>query len=142
MVKNIAVLLLAILLTHVAGAQSTDEKEIRAVLALQDAEWNKGNVEAFMQTYWKNDSLMFIGKNGVTYGWQQTLDRYKKTYPDTAAMGHLRFELVKIQQLSPTASFVVGKWFLTRTIGNINGAFTLLLRKINGKWVIVADHSS
>jgi hypothetical protein len=121
---------------------SSAEKEIRAVLALQDAEWNRGNIAGFMETYWKSDSLMFIGKSGITYGWQKTLDNYKKGYPDTAAMGKLRFELIEFKQLSKTACFVVGKWFLTRSIGNLNGAFTLLLRKINNRWVIVADHSS
>jgi len=142
MLKNIFFLLVILLSANIVRCQSSAEKEIRAVLALQDAEWNKGNVEGFMQTYWKSDSLMFIGKNGVTYGWQQTLDNYKKSYPDTAAMGHLRFEFVQIKQLSSTACFVAGKWFLARTIGNVNGAFTLLLRKIKGEWVIVADHSS
>jgi hypothetical protein len=95
-----------------------------------------------METYWKSDSLMFIGKSGITYGWQKTLDNYKKGYPDTAAMGKLRFDLIEFKQLSNTACFVVGKWFLTRSIGNVNGTFTLLLRKINNRWVIVADHSS
>jgi hypothetical protein len=121
---------------------STAEKEIRAVLALQDQEWNRGNIPGFMETYWKSDSLMFIGKSGITYGWQKTLDNYKKGYPDTAAMGKLRFDLIEFKQLSNTACFVVGKWFLTRSIGNVNGTFTLLLRKINNRWVIVADHSS
>ena len=140
--KSLLILLIVCALCNVAAGQSAAQKSIKAVLALQDEEWNKGNIEAFMQTYWKSDSLMFIGKNGVTYGWQKTLENYKKSYPDTAAMGHLRFELVEIKELSSTACFVVGKWFLTRTIGNVNGAFTLLLRKINGKWLIVADHSS
>jgi hypothetical protein len=124
-------------------AQSSSvEKEIRAVLALQDQEWNRGNIPGFMETYWKSDSLMFIGKSGITYGWQKTLDNYKKGYPDTAAMGKLRFDLIEFKQLSNTACFVAGKWFLTRSIGNLNGAFTLLLRKINNRWVIIADHSS
>lgn len=142
MLKNIFLFLVILSTANIARSQAAAEKEIRAVLAMQDAAWNKGNVEAFMQTYWNSDSLMFIGKNGVIYGWQQTLDNYKKSYPDTAAMGHLRFELVQLKELSSTAYFVVGKWFLTRTIGNLNGAFTLLLRKIKGKWLIVADHSS
>jgi ketosteroid isomerase-like protein len=123
-------------------AQPKDEKEIRNVLALQDEAWNKGDIEAFMQGYWKNDSLMFIGKSGITYGWQKTMDNYKKGYPDTAAMGKLRFELVQFKKLSAENYFVVGKWFLTRSIGNVMGSFTLLLRKIKSKWVIIADHSS
>ncbi len=142
MQKNLLLLLAVCIFYHAAVAQSSAQKSVKAVMDMQTEEWNKGNIVAFMQTYWKNDSLMFIGKNGVTYGWQKALDNYKKHYPDTAAMGHLNFELVEVKELSSTACFVVGKWFLTRTIGNVNGAFTLLLRKINGRWLIVADHSS
>jgi ketosteroid isomerase-like protein len=123
-------------------AQSKDEMAVRQILTEQDASWNRGNIEAFMKGYWQSDSLMFIGKNGITYGWQKTLDNYKKRYPDTTAMGKLNFEYIEMKQLSPDYFFVVGKWHLTRTIGDLNGAFTLLLRKINDTWVIVKDHSS
>lgn len=126
-----------------AGAQKKSEDEtIRQLLLAQSDAWNRGNLEEFMQGYWKSDSLMFIGKSGVTYGWQQTLENYKKGYPDTAAMGKLNFEFVEIKRLSVLYYFVVGKWHLKRSIGDVGGHFTLLLRKIKGKWVIVADHSS
>ena len=123
-------------------SQTTDETAIRKLLHTQDAAWNSGNLEGFMKGYWKSDSLMFIGKSGITYGWQQTLDNYKKGYPDTAAMGKLNFEYIEIKRLSDEYYFVTGKWYLTRTIGNLNGTFTLLMRKIKGVWVIVKDHSS
>ena len=125
-----------------ASAQQNEEKEIRRLLAVQTASWNRGDIEGFMQTYWKSDSLMFIGKSGVTRGWQPTLDNYKKGYPDTAAMGKLAFDILSVQQLSPESFFVVGKWMLKRTIGDLSGYYTLLLRKLKGQWVIVADHSS
>ncbi len=123
-------------------AQSQDEKAIVKILSEQDTAWNRGDIESFMKGYWKSDSLMFIGKSGITYGWQKTLDNYKKRYPDTVAMGKLNFEYIEMKQLSENYFFVVGKWHLTRTIGNLDGAFTLLLRKINNTWVIVKDHSS
>ena len=123
-------------------AQSKDEIEVRNLLAAQTKQWNDGNIPRFMDTYWKSDSLMFIGKSGITYGWQKTLDNYKKGYPDTASMGKLQFELLEVKRISAAYFFVVGKWHLTRSIGDIGGAFTLLFRKINGAWVIVADHSS
>ncbi len=123
-------------------AQSKDETIVRNVLETQRLAWNEGNVEKFMEGYWKNDSLMFIGKSGVTYGWQQTLDNYKKGYPDTAAMGKLIFNILEVKRLSVMYFFVVGKWHLTRSIGDVEGHFTLLFKKIKNKWVIVADHSS
>ena len=119
-----------------------DEPAIHKALNEQLAAWNAGDVNRFMQTYWQNDSLMFIGKNSVTYGWQNTLENYKKNYPDTAAMGKLDFNILETKRLSAVYFFVVGKWHLTRSIGNVGGHFTLLFKKVKNKWVIVADHSS
>lgn len=124
------------------SAQNMDEQAIRALIEEQRLAWNTGDKEKFMQPYWQNDSLMFIGKSGITYGWQKTLDNYKKGYPDTAAMGKLDFNLLEIKRLSMLYFFVVGKWHLTRSIGDVGGHFTLLFKKVKNKWVIIADHSS
>lgn len=123
-------------------AQSKDELAIRSVMDEQIKAWNNGNIDAFMQTYWQSDSLLFVGSKGPTYGWQTTLENYKKRYPDTVAMGKLDFEILKITPLSAEYSFVLGKWHLKRTIGDAGGYFTLIFRKIYGKWLIVADHTS
>ena len=85
---------------------------------------------------------MFIGKSGITYGWKNTLANYKKGYPDTTSMGKLTFTIIKLQSLSNKYYHVVGKWHLARSIGDLAGYFTLLFQKINGRWVIIADHSS
>jgi ketosteroid isomerase-like protein len=142
MKKVVYLLLLAFVFTAKASAQSKDEQAIRTLIEEQRLAWNSGDKEKFMQTYWQSDSLMFIGKSGVTYGWQKTLDNYKKGYPDTAAMGKLDFDLLEVKRLSVMYFFVVGKWHLTRSIGDVGGHFTLLFKKIKSKWVIVADHSS
>ncbi len=125
-----------------AFSQSGDEKAIREVLEAQRQAWNKGDVETYMNGYWHSDSLMFIGKSGITYGWGNTLANYKKGYPDTVAMGHLDFDILQIKKLSGSCYFIVGKWHLTRSQGNAQGHFTLLFRNIKNQWVIVADHSS
>ena len=119
-----------------------DEKEIKDLLNRQTLSWNKGNLDEFMSGYWKNDSLMFIGKSGVTYGYGNTLSNYKTNYGDSAKMGKLFFEILKLKKLSAEYYWVLGKWFLKRSVGDVGGHYTLLFRKINGKWMIVADHSS
>ena len=123
-------------------AQSKDELSIRQILQNQTAAWNRGDIEGFMKGYWENDSLMFIGKSGVTYGWSNTLKNYKKNYPDTATMGKLSFTLIQVKKLSKEYYHVTGKWFLKRSIGDIGGHYTLLFQKINDRWVIISDHSS
>ncbi len=132
----------ALLFSSHGYAQHAPEQAIRQLMQQQTDAWNQGNIPAFMQTYWQSDSLLFIGKNGITYGWQATLERYKKSYPDTAAMGKLQFNLLEFKQLAPDLCFLVGKWQLQRTAGNLQGHFTLLIRKLNGAWKIIADHSS
>ena len=142
MKKVIYLLLLTFILANTISAQSKEEQTIRTLIEEQRLAWNTGDKEKFMQTYWQSDSLMFIGKSGITYGWQKTLDNYKKGYPDTAAMGKLDFDLLEVKRLSVMYFFVAGKWHLTRSIGDVGGHFTLLFKKIKKKWVIVADHSS
>lgn len=125
-----------------AFSQSKEETAIRSLLAAQTESWNRGDIEGFMQTYWKSDSLMFIGKSGVHFGWEETLHNYQKGYPDTTAMGKLSFDIITVKKLSAEYYYVVGKWMLQRTIGDLSGYYDLLLRKIHGKWYIIADHSS
>lgn len=140
--KNYFIVLLALLFSPAASAQSKDETAIRNLLEQQRQAWNTGDIEKFMDGYWQSDSLMFVGKSGVTYGWQNTLDNYKKGYPDTAAMGKLKFDILEVKRLSVLYFFVVGKWHLTRGVGDVGGHFTLLFKKVKNKWVIVSDHSS
>ena len=139
--KYFAGLIFLILSTSIT-AQSKDEIAVRKVLSTQNEAWNRGDIDAFMEGYWKNDSLMFIGKSGVTYGWKNTLNNYKKVYPDTATMGKLTFTLISVKRLSDKFYRVVGKWFLKRSVGDIGGHFTLLFEKINGRWMIIEDHTS
>src|SRR5687768_7326077 len=125
-----------------ADAQSGAEGDIRRLLQTQTEAWNRGDVEGFMQTYWKSDSLLFIGKSGVVRGWERTLNNYRKGYPDTAAMGKLAFDIIEVRKLSRKRYFVVGRWMLQRTAGDLSGHYTLLLERKRGRWLIVADHSS
>ena len=140
--KIFSLFAITVLIFTAVSAQSKDEASILSSIEQQRIAWNKGDLNSFMDTYWQSDSLMFIGKSGVTYGWQNTLDNYKKGYPDTAAMGKLDFNILEVKRLAVEYFFVVGKWHLTRSIGDVGGHFTLLFRKIKNKWVIVADHSS
>ena len=121
---------------------ATDEATIRILLANQVTQWNRGNIDGYMVGYWENDSLVFIGKSGPTYGYRATLERYKKAYPDAAQMGQLTSTILNVRMLSPEWAYVTGRWQLKRTAGDLGGYYTLLLRKVNGEWVVVEDHSS
>ena len=127
--------------THAQTA--SDRRAILAILNRQTADWNAGRVEAFMNGYWQSDSLTFVGKVGVTKGYEGTLASYKKRYPDRATMGTLRFDILKLEFQASGVAYVIGRWHLTRPqVGDVGGHYTLLWRKINRRWVIVSDHSS
>lgn len=140
--KGILISTLFLTLTFIAHAQPQAEKAIRSVLNDQITAWNSGDLTKFMKTYWNNDSLMFIGKSGITYGYTNTLANYKKSYPDTIAMGKLSFDIIQVKELSPEYYFVLGRYHLERTNGNLDGHYTLIFKKINGQWLIISDHSS
>jgi ketosteroid isomerase-like protein len=147
MLKGIVTRVLAIfLLLYIgvpdAAAQSRAAKSIRAVMAAQQSAWNRGDLETFMAGYWKSDSLCFIGSRGLTYGWAQTLANYQKGYPNAEAMGQLTFTIVSVEQLSRKSAYVIGKWHLARKSGDVQGYYTLLWKKVKGRWYIVSDHSS
>lgn len=115
---------------------------IKKVLHQQELAWNAGDIQSFMEGYWKSDSLLFVGKTGPIYGWQGALDRYIKTYPDKERMGLLTFDLLRFEELSVNSYFVLGKWHLKRKDDDVGGVFTLLFKKIANKWLIIADHTS
>lgn len=142
--KKLTILLCTLLVLTNSKAQSNkDGDAIMHVLNTQTTAWNQGNIDQFMVGYWQSDSLMFIGKSGMNHGYQTTLDNYKKGYPDRAAMGTLKFDILKIKPLGKKHCFVVGKWHLTRPEkGDVGGHFSLIFEKIKGKWLIIADHSS
>lgn len=142
MKKTLLLSLALLFFIAVSVAQNKPADIIENSLAAQQISWNKGDIDAFMQYYWKSDSLLFIGKSGPTYGWQNTLDNYKKGYPDKATMGSLDFKILKIEKLSKSTYQVVGKWHLSRVKDEVGGYFTLLWKQINGQWVIVQDHTS
>jgi len=139
--KKITLIFCLIIVCNFSIAQVDNRTAINNVMNDQLVAWNNGDIDAFMQTYWQNDSLLFVSSPPI-YGWKTTLERYKKHYPDTAAMGKLSFELLQLKQLSAEYYFAMGKWHLTRTVGDVAGVFSLLFQKINGKWLIIVDHSN
>jgi ketosteroid isomerase-like protein len=137
--------LLCILFVESIAAQNKvteNTKAIQQILDNQIKYWNRGNLDSFMMGYLHSDSLVFIGKSGPTYGYENTLNNYKKNYPDKNHMGTLQFEIISIKPLSVTYYFVIGKWFLKRTVGDLNGVYTLVFKKTKQGWKIIADHSS
>lgn len=135
-------LLLVGTVSPVLAQQSKDIETVRSILLRQSDDWNRGDIDAFMVGYWPSEKLQFIGGKGVTYGWQNTLERYKRVYPDKSTMGQLKFDILEVQQLSKKVIMLTGKYTLTREHDLPTGHFLLVWRKIKGEWLIVADHSS
>lgn len=140
--KVLSIFFLLLFAAHDSGAQQSDKDLILKLLETQRNDWNKGNIEAYMQGYEKTDSLLFVGKRGPNYGWLNTLNNYLRSYPDKSAMGYLSFDIKEVRMISDDYAFVLGSWLLKREKDEPSGYFTLILKKNAGEWRIVIDHSS
>jgi ketosteroid isomerase-like protein len=118
------------------------EADIRAVLAAQAQAWNRGDIDGFMQGYWRSDNLRYASGDSVTYGWDQIRARYIETYPDRSAMGMLNFSDLNVEEIAPNAASAFGRWSLKRDKDELHGLFTLSFRKMPYGWKITADHTS
>lgn len=117
------------------------KQAIEKVMHDQTIAWNAHDLEEYMQGYWKSDSLKFYGSRGITYGWDQTLKNYKKSYPTQNETGTLKFVINDISKIENNSYWVMGEYHLDRPIGNANGVFTIIFKWIDGQWKIVADMS-
>ena len=141
--KNI--LAFAVLVTfyscNINPSLKDDKAAILKVMKNQEIAWSGNDLEGFMEGYIKSDSLKFYGKNGLTKGWQQTLDNYKKGYPTKDHSGSLTFEITDISPIENQSYWVMGSYFLSRNVGDASGVFMVIFKKIKGEWTIVADMS-
>lgn len=138
------IILLIFIWSSAAGAQTISNNakaDILKVLEDQRLCWNNGDIAGYMEGYWKSDSTRFIGKSGIQYGWQATFESYKIGYPDKEAMGTLTFKVISLELMNDTTAFMVGKWDLDRK-EKVGGHFSLIWKKVGGKWVVAIDHSS
>ena len=130
-----------------AGLQASygndiDRSEITQTLQNQARAWNAGDIDLFMEDYWQSADLRFASGGDINKGWDVTIARYKSRYPDKAAMGKLAFTDLDVEILSPVNALVFGRWRLTRENDSPNGLFTLHVKKVDGDWKIVSDHTS
>ena len=141
--KNLILLISIVCLNSFSiQAQNPDKEAIKSLLEVQRQAWNNYDIVGFMEGYWKSEDLKFYGSNGVTYGWDNTLERYKKAYPTKQHFGTLEFVLNEISIIDKGSYYVMGEYHLKRSIGNADGIFMIILKKIKGEWKIIADTSS
>ena len=119
-----------------------DSLGIMQVMKSQERAWNNGDIDLFMNGYIKSSQLVFSGKSGPVYGWDETRERYFNNYTNTDIMGQLKFNVSKIQSISSDIAFLIGEYYLKRSTQDSCGHFTLVWKKINGNWLSISDHTS
>jgi ketosteroid isomerase-like protein len=122
--------------------READRRAIVTVLTSQQEAWNRGDVDAFMAGYRRSPELTFSGSSGVSRGWDGVLARYKKNYPDRAAMGQLDFSGLEFRFLGADHALVLGRWHLKREKDEIGGVFSLVWQRFPEGWRIIHDHTS
>lgn len=147
-IASITTIIITIVSLHVACHttatfnESAIRKELLSEMKASERAWNDGSLERFMGSYLRSEKLVFAGNGEYSHGWNEALERYKKGYPDQAAMGKLTFSEMAITVLTGDAALVFGRWHLDKTDEESSGLFTLLFRKTDEGWRIVHDHSS
>lgn len=119
-----------------------EHQEILNVLHRQVDAWNQGDIAGFMDTYWNSEQLTFSSGGETERGWQATIQRYRTRYPDKQTMGHLTFSNLEVTRLGDSAALVIGNWQLQRDHDSPRGKFSIVLRHMDDKWLIIHDHSS
>ncbi len=128
--------------TQAQEERQSDRAAITKILDAQQKAWNEGNVDAFLEGYWRSPELTFSGSSGIARGWDGVAARYKKNYPDRAAMGRLDFSNLEFRFLGKDAALVLGHWHLSRAQGDIGGVFSLVWQRFPEAWRIIHDHTS
>jgi len=142
--KIVAAFLLVLIGLYSCTTTNFEEEKLSVIKVMdnQTESWNKGDIKGFMDGYWKSDSLRFLGKRGLTQGWQKTLDNYLKSYPNKQTMGILKFDFLSFEPLNTEQMFVVGKWTLEREKDTLKGHYSLLWKKFDKDWKIIFDHTN
>ena len=113
---------------------------IKKILTTQQEYWNNGDIDGFMEGYWNSEELIFTSLNHKpAFGWGNTLERYKNSYPTKSSMGALNFEILDLRLISKTTATLKGKWELIREKDHPNGLFWLDLKKFDESWLITKD---
>ena len=135
-------LLFLLIFSSCSMNNATEIDAIKQVLTTQQIYWNNGDIEGFMLGYWNSEKFEFSSENGTTYGWENTLERYKESYPTKESMGELSFEILDVKLTSDTTAVLDGEWELIRKNDNPKGSFTYIFKKIENNWLIISDYST
>jgi len=138
-------MLRAPLLLLLAPALFAQGDEIRAMLKVSEAAWNRGDLAAFASDYEDAPTTTFVGREVTRGGVDAILLRYQRSYPTAEARGTLTFSEIEVRPLGDGYALAIGRFALKRTAaggGDATGRFSLVLRRTTKGWKIVHDHSS
>jgi ketosteroid isomerase-like protein len=140
--RRVGLLFISSILMFVLASCSSEPEPtmaVRAVIEAQQAAWNRGDIDGFMNGYEHSDTITFISGDQLTRGWQTVLERYKKRYSSPGLMGTLTFSDIEIQPLAPSYVLADGRWKLALNSESPHGRFTLIFRRAGNDWRIIHD---
>ncbi len=145
MYKKISLIAVLAIIFGAASIKYSPKKSKEIILkAMSDQQecWNNTDLECFMSYYHHSDSIQFVAKNGVNYGWDNIYKSYQIGFPNAEAMGKLTYTIIDVELYGKKHAMVTGKFELERKNDKPSGYFTLIWEKIDGKWLIISDHTS
>jgi ketosteroid isomerase-like protein len=119
-----------------------DDQAVRAVLAAQQAAWNRGDLDGFLAGYARTPDLVFTSGSKVRRGWQETHDKFLARYGTAKdTMGQLAFEILGVQPVGADGAVVLGRWSLDGPNAG-GGIFSVILERRPDGWRVIHDHTS
>ncbi len=128
--------------TQLPFADEDAVMQIQEVLGDQTAAWNRGDIDGFMEGYWRSPALRFASGGKVSYGWNATRSGYLTRYDTPEKMGRLDFTDISVEPLGTSDALVFGRWTLTRGTDTPTGLFTLHMKRLKTGWKVVSNHTS
>ena len=123
---------------------SREQLDVVKVMLTQQAAWNHGDIDAFVQTYKDAPDTLMV-THQISHGFAGLVEEYRHDYPSKGAMGTLTFSELEARPLDENFAIVVGKYHLERGKkdgGNAEGLFSVVLEKTDKGWKIILDHTT
>jgi ketosteroid isomerase-like protein len=120
------------------------EGGVKAVLDMQAAAWNRGDLETFLSGYLNTPDISYVSGSSEVWGYESLRKRYESKYGDKhETMGTLSFSDLKVQSLGSSHALCIGHWHLERS-GQpaVEGIFSLVFAYSKSGWKIIHDHTS
>ncbi len=126
---------------------SLDPQRLTEVLQAQfnqsAADWNAGNLKAFMSSYADDSATAYMSGRTFDRGFGWIEQHYAPAFAPGARRDSLRVESLSARPLGTTYALVTARYVLYRNgVTTSSGPFSVVMQEGTDGWKIILDHTS